>query len=200
MPSRRMDLFPTFEEIAERAYQLLVEAKTVDAVFEYWGRAEDELLQRAVRRWSERWSSCRRGDAIAPIKGLAGRAVSKRDARAARFVMIIRTWSLDRTTIVLDVHGALVAETGAALAEAVSGAILSGKGAVVLNLARVTNIDAAGLGQVAASIRQIRAAGGKPKVVVRGHTVRELLARTRLMDVVQIIDADGDADAAENFA
>jgi DUF2934 family protein len=44
-------IFPTFDEIAERAYQLFVaDGKRVERVFDHWQRAEDELLDRAARR------------------------------------------------------------------------------------------------------------------------------------------------------
>ena len=49
--ARRDDVFPTFDEIAERAYELFVaEGKRVERVFECWQRAETELLERAARR------------------------------------------------------------------------------------------------------------------------------------------------------
>ena len=46
-----VNVFPTLDEIADRAYQLFVaEGKRADRVTEYWRRAEDELLARAARR------------------------------------------------------------------------------------------------------------------------------------------------------
>lgn len=45
------NVFPTFDEIAERAYELFVaEGRRVDRVFDCWRQAENELLDRAARR------------------------------------------------------------------------------------------------------------------------------------------------------
>lgn len=45
------ETFPTFDEIARRAYELFVaDGKRIDRVFDCWERAEDELLDRAARR------------------------------------------------------------------------------------------------------------------------------------------------------
>ena len=104
--------------------------------------------------------------------------------------MIIRTWSLDSTTTVVDIHGSLSAESGAALAESVSAAITPDRPNIVLNMAGVSRLDAAGVGQLAASIRAIRSAGGTPKVIVTDEDVRELLARTHLIGLVEMLDAE----------
>ena len=46
---RRNVVFPTFEEIAERTYELFIDnGRHVDRVFDYWQQAEDELLDRAA--------------------------------------------------------------------------------------------------------------------------------------------------------
>ena len=50
-PRRRRAVFPTFEEIAERTYELFLDnGRDVERVFDYWQQAEDELLERAARR------------------------------------------------------------------------------------------------------------------------------------------------------
>jgi DUF2934 family protein len=50
-PRNRRDVFPTFEEIAELAYQLfLANGRHVERVFDYWQEAENELLDRAAGR------------------------------------------------------------------------------------------------------------------------------------------------------
>jgi hypothetical protein len=49
--ARTDNVFPTFDEIAARAYELFVaEGKRVERVFDCWQRAETELLERAARR------------------------------------------------------------------------------------------------------------------------------------------------------
>lgn len=104
--------------------------------------------------------------------------------------VVIRTWPLDRTTTVVDVRGSLGAESGRALVDSVCAAITPDRPDVVLNLSGVSRLDAAGLGQLAASVRAIRAAGGTPKAIVPDVDIRELLARTHLLDLLQILDAD----------
>ncbi len=48
---RRNAVFPTFEEIAERTYELFIDnGRHVDRVFDYWQQAENELLDRAASR------------------------------------------------------------------------------------------------------------------------------------------------------
>ncbi len=56
-PRRRLrmvapvDTFPTFDEIAHRAYEIFVaEGRHIERVFDCWDRAEQELLDRAARR------------------------------------------------------------------------------------------------------------------------------------------------------
>jgi len=45
------DVFPTFDEIARRAYQLFVDdGERVGRMFDCWYRAEAELLDVAARR------------------------------------------------------------------------------------------------------------------------------------------------------
>jgi hypothetical protein len=45
------DAFPTANEIASRAHDLFVaEGRRVTRIFEYWERAEQELLNRAARQ------------------------------------------------------------------------------------------------------------------------------------------------------
>jgi anti-anti-sigma factor len=104
--------------------------------------------------------------------------------------VVIRTWPLDRTTTVVDVRGSLGAESGAALVDSVCAAIEPGRPDVVLNLSGVSRLDAAGLGQLAASVRAIRAAGGTPKAIVPDDDIRELLARTHLLELLQVLDGE----------
>jgi hypothetical protein len=48
--SRRIDVFPSFEEIARRANKLFLSGgRNIDTMPEYWRRAEEELLNRAAR-------------------------------------------------------------------------------------------------------------------------------------------------------
>jgi hypothetical protein len=55
VPNRRReppkDVFPTEDEIAERAYELLLHrSSAADGLTDYWRLAEAELLERGARR------------------------------------------------------------------------------------------------------------------------------------------------------
>jgi hypothetical protein len=50
-PRHEIDVFPTANEIASRAHDLFVtEGRRLTRIFEYWERAEQELLDRGARR------------------------------------------------------------------------------------------------------------------------------------------------------
>jgi anti-anti-sigma factor len=109
--------------------------------------------------------------------------------------MLIRTWSLDTVTIV-DLHGRLGVETGDGLRAAVQDLVTEDRHAVLLNLLGVTSVDAAGLGVLADALRLVRANGGTLKLVVRCATVRELLVRTRLLDLLPTFATEAEAIAS----
>jgi Protein of unknown function (DUF2934) len=49
--SKLVAVFPTPDEIADRAYELFIDAGSrAEHEADYWRRAEDELLDRAARR------------------------------------------------------------------------------------------------------------------------------------------------------
>lgn len=109
--------------------------------------------------------------------------------------MLIRTWSLDAVTIV-DLHGRLDVETGAALHEAVCEILGAGRRYVVLNLLGVTGVDAAGLGTLADGFNVVRSTGGELKLVVRCAAIRELLARTNLLGLLPTLPSEAEAIAS----
>ena len=46
-----LEVFPSFEQIAQRTYELFTTAGVPrESIFDCWRRAEDELLQRAASR------------------------------------------------------------------------------------------------------------------------------------------------------
>jgi anti-anti-sigma factor len=114
-----------------------------------------------------------------------------RDDRA----MLIRTWSFHPVTIV-DLHGRLDVESGTALHEAVCRIAGEGARCVVLNLAGVTGMDAAGLGTLADVFGVIKTSGGELRLVVRSAAIRELLARTRLLGLLPTLASEADAIAS----
>ncbi len=109
--------------------------------------------------------------------------------------MLIRTWSLDAVTIV-DVHGRLDVESGAALHDALGGLFATGRCCVVLNLVGITGIDAAGLGMLVDAFATAQAARGELKIVIRSASTRELLARTHLLGLLPTVATEAEAIAA----
>ena len=93
--------------------------------------------------------------------------------------MLIREWNLDDVSVV-DVSGALTLEAGTAVRDTICAAFARGRRKLVLDLTRVTALDAAGLGELARVHRMSALFGGDVKLVHRSPVVSELLKRTRL--------------------
>ena len=70
--------------------------------------------------------------------------------------MLIREWSLDDVAVV-DVAGRLTLEAGTAVRDTVCAAFARGRRKLVLDLTRVTTLDAAGLGELAEVHRSVHA-------------------------------------------
>jgi anti-anti-sigma factor len=113
--------------------------------------------------------------------------------------MLIRTWSLDAVTIV-DLHGRLGVETGDGLRTVVRDLVTANRCEVLLNLLGLTGVDAAGLGALAEALSLVRANGGTLRLVVRCATVRELLVRTRLLDLLPTFPSEAEAIASFDSA
>ncbi|HWF84565.1 MAG TPA: STAS domain-containing protein [Vicinamibacterales bacterium] len=109
--------------------------------------------------------------------------------------MLIRTWSLDAITII-DVHGHLDVESGAALHDALGELFAAGRCSVVLNLVGITGIDAAGLGMLVDAFATAQTARGDLKIVVRSASTRELLARTHLLGLLPTVTTEAEAITA----
>jgi anti-anti-sigma factor len=109
--------------------------------------------------------------------------------------MLIRTWSLDAITIV-DLHGRVGVENGGALLTAVSDLLRAARRHLVLSLLEVTDVDAAGLGELASAFRAVRACGGVLKIVVRRENVRELMIRTQLLNWLPTFRTEAEAIAS----
>ena len=110
--------------------------------------------------------------------------------------MLIRTRSLDEGVAVLDLSGRLDVESAMALREAVSETLEMDRRHLVLNLIGLSNVDAAGLGELAYALKKVRAAGGDLRLVVQSPIVRELLARTQLLDLFTIFPSEAPAIAS----
>ena len=105
---------------------------------------------------------------------------------------------------IIDVHGRFGVESGGALVNTLSDLVRAGRRDIVLNLLGVTDVDAAGLGELASTISEVREHGGVLKIVVRGTRVRELLIRTHLLSRLSTFPTEAEAiasfDPATNLA
>lgn len=73
--------------------------------------------------------------------------------------------------------------------------VSEGRVNVLLHLARVTDLDAHGLGELAWAVTTLRQSGGQMALVAPGLRVRRLLALTRLDTILAIYDSENDAIA-----
>jgi len=64
---------------------------------------------------------------------------------------------------------------------------------VLVHLARVTDIDAQGLGELAWGSATLRGCGGQMALIAPNLRVRQLLALTRLDTILTVYDCEGDA-------
>ena len=88
-----------------------------------------------------------------------------------------------RAVAVVTVQGSLRAPVSARLREGVEFLLERGERAIVLDLARVRAVDAAGLGELVRAYNMASAAGGMLRVVDAPQRVRELLDLSRLSGV-----------------
>jgi anti-anti-sigma factor len=72
----------------------------------------------------------------------------------------------------------------------------AGRRSLVINLLGVTGVDAAGLGTLADAFSVSRATGGDLKLVVRCAEIRELLARTKLLELLPALPTEAEAIAS----
>ena len=81
------------------------------------------------------------------------------------------------------------------LRKPVAALVSEGRVNVLVDLARVTDIDAHGLGELAWGATTLRRSGGQMALVAPGLWVRRLLALTRLDTMLAIYDSELDAIA-----
>lgn len=85
---------------------------------------------------------------------------------------------------VLEVDGPLHAPQGAALRKAVRARLRQGDRTVVLSLARVSEVDAAGLGELVRAYNMTAAAAGALRIAQAPARVREILDRVGLLGIL----------------
>lgn len=85
---------------------------------------------------------------------------------------------------ILDVEGPLRVPVNARLRHDVRALLRRGERRILLNLARVSRIDAAGVGQLVRAYNMTSAANGVLRVVHATLGVREILERVGLFDLL----------------
>ena len=97
---------------------------------------------------------------------------------------------------ILDVEGRFVVYAdpdGAVLRTRVATLVSEGRVNVLVHLARVTDIDAHGLGELAWGVTTLRRSGGQMALIAPSRWVRGLLKLTRLDTILAIYDSEFDA-------
>ena len=100
---------------------------------------------------------------------------------------------------ILDLSGRFVVGTDpdrTSLRTPVAKLVSEGRVNVLVHLARLTDIDARGLGELAWGVTMLRRSGGRMAVIAPGLWVRRLLALTRLDTILAVYDSESDAIAS----
>jgi len=98
---------------------------------------------------------------------------------------------------ILDVDGEIRAgASSVALREAVSRLSGEGRNQILLNLAGLSNIDAAGLGELLQINVDLNKGGGQLKLLHPGRALREMMSITKLVSVFDIYESESEAVAA----
>ncbi len=99
----------------------------------------------------------------------------------------------------LQLNGRLVDGAGdSELREAVEVLVGSGRGRIILDLSEVNAIDSAGLGELVASERRVRAAGGALKVLHPRERVLRVLDLAKVLPLFEIFETE--EQAVSSFA
>jgi len=95
---------------------------------------------------------------------------------------------------VVDVSGRLVAsEDPGRLKDKITSLIFQGEKRIVLNLADVSYVDSAGLGEIIASHGSAKRSGGEVKLASAGKRIKDLLIMTKLLTVFDSHDTEDSA-------
>ena len=98
---------------------------------------------------------------------------------------------------ILDISGKItLGEASAALRETVKDALAKGSKKIVLNLADVSYVDSAGLGELVSAYTTVKNAGGTLKLLKITKKVSDLLVITKLVTVFETFDDEGAAVAS----
>lgn len=96
--------------------------------------------------------------------------------------------------VILDVSGRLTEGFGDELLhDALDELLAEGWGKIVVNLAAVSFIDSAGLGELVAGLKKARQGGAEMKVVAGEGRVKSTLSLSRLLPIFDVLDSEAEA-------
>jgi len=98
---------------------------------------------------------------------------------------------------ILDVEGKITIGVGdVAVRDAVQTALAAGSRNLLVNLAGVTTIDSAGVGELVAAFTTVTNRGGRLKLLNLPPKVNDILQITQLIEVFDIFDNENEAMAS----
>ena len=96
--------------------------------------------------------------------------------------------------VVIDVEGKIVLGEGdVEIKQTVNSLLQKGSKNVVMNLAKVSYLDSAGLGEIMRCFTALRRDGGNLKLVSLNQRIIDLLSITKLLNVFDIYDSESAA-------
>jgi anti-sigma B factor antagonist len=99
--------------------------------------------------------------------------------------------------IIIDLTGQLtLGEASAALRDEVRDQVSHGYNKILLNLADITYIDSAGLGELTAAYTSVKNRGGQLKLLSLTKRVHDLMQITKLYTVFEVYDDEKTAIAS----
>ena len=104
--------------------------------------------------------------------------------------------------VVVDISGRITLGDGgdAMLKEKVRSLLQQGRKKLVLNLAEVSYIDSAGLGELVQAYAAAGKNGGALRLLNTTKRIRDLLSITKLLTVFQVFDSEAEAVASFSAA
>lgn len=105
-------------------------------------------------------------------------------------ILDIKTREADGVTVVELSGKIILGEESSALREKIKELLAQGQTKILLNLARISFIDSAGVGTLVSAYTSARSQGGQVKLSSLTKKFRETLQVTRLLTVFEVFDDD----------
>lgn len=98
---------------------------------------------------------------------------------------------------VLDLGGRLTSDTSGILKDKIASLLFQGQKQILMNLAELTYVDSAGLGELVAAHSTASRQGGRISLTNVGKRIEDLLVLTRLLTVFDVHETE--EAALKNF-